>query len=166
MGDSTQLQSRGEQLSRSRSPAARRDEQSLRLWIQIVRFANGLQRDIDQRLRQSHGQSLARFDVLSQLERADGAPLTVGELSHRLLTPATGITRLLDRMERDGLIERRLSETDRRSFLVTATELGLDTFRTMAANNAVWVREAFAHLQPADLAALSEVFETRLAALQ
>ncbi|MEL7028867.1 MAG: MarR family transcriptional regulator, partial [Pseudomonadota bacterium] len=112
-----------------------RADQSLRLWIEIVRFANRLQRDIDARLRQTHGQSLARFDVLSQLERAQ-RPLTVGELSAQLLTSTGNITGLLDRMERDGLLTRALSTTDRRSFLVEATPDGLDLFREMARDNA------------------------------
>ena len=141
-----------------------RPEDALRLWIQIVRFANGLQRDIDAKLRQSHGQSLSRFDVLSQLERAEDATLSVGQISKQLLTSAANITGLLDRMERDGLIRRSLSEADRRSFLVTATDEGLAVFRKMAVDNAGWVSEAFAHLDPEDFAVFSHLFEAALPA--
>ncbi len=133
-----------------------REEQTLRLWIQIVRLANGLQKDVDSRLRREHGQSLARFDVLSQLHRAAEHQLSVGLLSASLLTPTNNITRLLDRMENDGLLVRRLSETDRRSFTVEATQAGLTLFKAMADDNRRWINDAFAMLSAGDLNALSK----------
>ncbi len=136
--------------------AKTREEQTLRLWIQIVRLANGLQKDVDSRLRREHGQSLARFDVLSQLHRADEHQLSVGQLSASLLTPTNNITRLLDRMENDGLLKRRLSDTDRRSFTVEATKQGLALFKTMADDNRGWINDAFSKLAASDLNALSK----------
>ena len=120
-----------------------RQELTLRLWIQIVRLANSLQKDVDARLRKEFGQSLTRFDVLSQLERVPENKLPVGQLSGSLLTSSTNITRLLDRMEADGLVERELSATDRRSFVVAATKKGVDLFGHMANENAEWIAEAF-----------------------
>ncbi len=133
-----------------------REEQTLRLWIQIVRLANGLQKDVDSRLRRQYGQSLARFDVLSQLHRAAEHQLSVGQLSASLLTPTNNITRLLDRMENDGLLVRRLSDTDRRSFTVEATRQGLALFTSMADDNRRWINDAFAMLSAGDLHALSK----------
>jgi len=120
-----------------------REELTLRLWIQIVRLANRLQKDVDTSLRKSFGQNLTRFDVLSQLERVPDSQLPVGQLSTRLLTSATNITRLLDRMEADGLLVRKLSKTDRRSFVVCATSKGLELFKAMASANADWISQAF-----------------------
>ncbi len=134
---------------------ANREELSLRLWIQIVRLANGLQKDVDRRLRKEFGQSLARFDVLSQLDRIDGHEMPVGQLSASLLTPNNNITRLLDRMERDGLLTRALSESDRRSFRVRATDEGLRVFRAMADENREWIARAFEGLGAERMDALS-----------
>jgi len=131
-----------------------REEMTLRLWIQIVRLANRLQKDVDTRLRKEFGQNLTRFDVLSQLERVPGNELPVGQLSASLLTSTTNITRLLDRMEADGLLDRRLSETDRRSFVVSATQEGLSVFREMADANAQWIKEAFEAIDSGKMATL------------
>ncbi len=131
-----------------------REEMTLRLWIQIVRLANKLQKDVDTRLRKEFGQNLTRFDVLSQLERVPGNELPVGRLSSSLLTSTTNITRLLDRMEADGLLDRRLSETDRRSFVVSATPEGLSVFREMADANAQWIKEAFEAIDSGKMATL------------
>jgi len=131
-----------------------REEMTLRLWIQIVRLANKLQKDVDTRLRKEFGQNLTRFDVLSQLERVPGNELPVGQLSASLLTSTTNITRLLDRMEADGLLDRRLSETDRRSFVVSATQEGLSVFREMADANAQWIKEAFEAIDSGKMATL------------
>ena len=120
-----------------------REELTLRLWIQVVRLANRLQKDVDTSLRKSFGQNLTRFDVLSQLERVSDNQVSVGQLSGSLLTSTTNITRLLDRMAADGLVVRELSKTDRRSFVVRATRKGLELFKAMASANAAWIGEAF-----------------------
>ena len=120
-----------------------REELTLRLWIQVVRLANRLQKDVDTSLRKSFGQNLTRIDVLSQIERVSDNQHSVGQLSGSLLTSTTNITRLLDRMAADGLVVRELSKTDRRSFAVRATRKGLELFKAMASANAAWIGEAF-----------------------
>ena len=140
--------------------ASASEESSLRLWIQVVRLANGLQKNVDQRLRKQFGQTLARFDVLSQLGRVTEHELPVGQLSARLLTPTNNITRLLDRMERDGLVVRTLSETDRRSFNVKATPEGLSIFDAMATENRQWISEVFEHLPTSQMDGLADVLRS------
>ncbi len=140
--------------------ASASEESSLRLWIQVVRLANGLQKNVDQRLRKQFGQTLARFDVLSQLGRVAEHELPVGQLSARLLTPTNNITRLLDRMERDGLVVRTLSETDRRSFNVKATPEGLSIFDAMATENRHWISEVFEHLPTSQMNGLADVLRS------
>jgi len=140
--------------------ASASEESSLRLWIQVVRLANGLQKNVDQRLRKEFGQTLARFDVLSQLSRVAEHELPVGQLSARLLTPTNNITRLLDRMERDGLVVRTLSETDRRSFNVKATPEGLSIFDAMATENRQWISEVFEHLPTSQMNGLADVLRS------
>ena len=133
-----------------------REELTLKLWIQVVRLANKLQKDVDSRLRQEFGQNLTRFDVLSQLERVPKTELPVGQLSASLLTSTSNITRLLDRMEADGLLVRRLSKTDRRSFVVSATPKGLSLFRNMALANARWIKDAFVAIDSNKMVALEK----------
>ncbi len=56
--------------------------------------------------------SLARFDLLAQLAREDGQ--TLAQLSRRMLVTAGNLTGLVDRAERDGIVERRPDPSDRR----------------------------------------------------
>jgi DNA-binding MarR family transcriptional regulator len=66
--------------------------------------------------------TLARFDLLMQLLREDGQ--TSAELSRRMLVTAGNLTGLVDRAERDGLVERRRDPHDRRQTRVHLTPRG------------------------------------------
>jgi len=98
------------------------------------------------RLRRHYAQSLPRFDVLSQLRRAPGRRLAVGKLSAQLILSNRNITRLLDRMESEGLIGRRYSKRDRRGVEVELTGKGIALFDEMAADHAQWVEGIFSRL--------------------
>lgn len=66
--------------------------------------------------------SLARFDLLMQLSREDGQ--TLAQLSRRMLVTAGNLTGLVDRAERDGIVERRPDPNDRRLTRVSLTPRG------------------------------------------
>jgi DNA-binding MarR family transcriptional regulator len=76
--------------------------------------------------------TLEEFDVLVHLAWARGGVLPLRELVASLVSgyqlSRSGLTRLLDRMERDGLIERTLSREDRRQFDVAITDQGREVF--------------------------------------
>lgn len=78
------------------------------------------------------GLSLEQFDVLVHLGWAPSGTLPLRELTASMVVAdalsRSGITRLLDRMERDGLISRTVSATDRRRFDVSLTPLGRQRF--------------------------------------
>src|SRR5580704_9320495 len=102
-------------------------DDQLAAWKQL-QWATAL---ITSRLRRdlaAAGLSLEQFDVLVHLARAPSGTLPLRELTAPLVVADTlsrsGITRLLDRMERDGLITRTLSSTDRRRFDVSLTTPG------------------------------------------
>jgi DNA-binding MarR family transcriptional regulator len=80
--------------------------------------------------------TLARFDLLAQLVRENGA--TLATLSRRMLVTAGNLTGLVDRAERDGLVERRADPSDRRLTRVFLTPKG-DKLATkvVAAHNAL-----------------------------
>lgn len=94
------------------------------------------------RMRRTHGQSLTRFDVLSQLDRLEDKRAPVGELARRMLVSSGNITALLDRMEEEGLVERRASPNDRRSQQVLVTRRGAKLFDSMVRDHARWVNRA------------------------
>jgi DNA-binding MarR family transcriptional regulator len=76
--------------------------------------------------------TLEEFDVLVHLAWAPDGVLPLRELVASLVSgyqlSRSGLTRLLDRMERDGLVERTLSRADRRQFDVAISEQGREVF--------------------------------------
>ncbi len=119
-----------------------RQKESLKLWIELLRYSNKLEQLIDDKIRQNYGQNISRFDVLSQLDRENHHGLAVGELASRLIASKGNITGLLDRMQKDGLIEKEAKQDDRRSYIVRSSEKGQELFAEMAEKNARWVEEA------------------------
>ena len=78
------------------------------------------------------GLTLEEFDVVVHLAWARDGVLPLRELVASIVTgyqlSRSGLTRLLDRMERDGLVERSLSRDDRRQFDVAITDHGREVF--------------------------------------
>ena len=135
----------------------------LRLWLRLLAATNEMERAVRRSLRARFGTTLARFDVMAALERApDG--LSMSELSRSLMVSNGNTTVLVDTLEREALVVRRVSETDRRSFTVQLTERGRSAFAEMAAAHAAWVGELLRDVGPETTEALSqELYVLRLA---
>lgn len=130
---------------------------SLRLWLQLMKASKAIEGDIGAHFRRAHGQSLARFDVLSQLYRFDGGWVAIGALSERMMATGGNITALIDRMAAEGLVERRPSPTDRRSHQVRITGDGLTLFHAMTDDHAHWVDHALADVDAGEKRALIDL---------
>jgi DNA-binding MarR family transcriptional regulator len=72
---------------------------------------------------------LTWFDVLGQLGRAPGQRLTMTQLANGILFSKSGLTRLVDRMEEAGLVQRLAIPGDRRSVHIALTGQGEDKLR-------------------------------------
>jgi DNA-binding MarR family transcriptional regulator len=68
------------------------------------------------------------------------------DLSRQLMVTGGNVTGLTDELEREGLVERVGSPTDRRSWIVRLTDPGRSGFQAMAAEHEQWVLELFAGL--------------------
>ena len=126
---------------------------SLRLWLRLLSCTNRVEDKIRQKLRESFGITLPRFDLMAQLERyPDG--LTMGELSRRMMVTGGNITTIVDQLEKEKLVVRVVGVNDRRSFTVKLTQAGRDAFTDMAIAHEAWVADMFECLsvkQQADL---------------
>ena len=126
---------------------------SLRLWLRLLSCTNRVEDKIRQKLRESFGITLPRFDLMAQLERhPDG--LTMGELSRRMMVTGGNITTIVDQLEKEKLVVRVVGVNDRRSFTVKLTQAGRDAFTDMAISHEAWVADMFEGLtvnQQADL---------------
>ena len=74
---------------------------------------------------EEHGLSAVEFEVLIRLARSPGNQLRMTDLAAQTSLSTSGVTRVVDRMERDGLLCRRACPTDRRSSYAVVTDAGL-----------------------------------------
>lgn len=115
---------------------------SLRLWLRLLSCTMRVEDKIRQKLRESFGITLPRFDLMAQLERhPDG--LSMGELSRRMMVTGGNITAIVDQLEKEKLVVREVGVNDRRSFTVKLTQAGRDSFTDMAIAHEGWVADLF-----------------------
>lgn len=132
-------------------PHDHKDE--LRLWLRLFTCKEVIEAEVRRRLRDSFDLTLPRFDLMAQLYRAP-KPMTLGELSQRMMVSNGNVTGLVDRLVEQGFISRRPSPKDRRAQLVSLTAQGRRFFAGMARTNGDWVGELFADLSSDDIETL------------
>jgi DNA-binding MarR family transcriptional regulator len=111
---------------------------SLRLWLRLLSTTIRMEDTVRQRLREDFDITLPRFDLMAQLER-ESEGLTMGELSRRMMVTGGNVTAIVDQLEKEHMVTRSTSPSDRRSFRVCMTEQGRATFETMAKAHEQWV---------------------------
>jgi DNA-binding MarR family transcriptional regulator len=124
------------------------DHAKLRLWLRMLSCTTQVEAEIRRRLRSRFDTTLARFDYMAQLYRnRDG--LKMRDLSRYLMVTGGNVTGLTDDLERDGLVTREGSPTDRRAWIVRLTPKGRRSFEAMAHEHEEWILELFAGLNDA-----------------
>ena len=123
------------------------DHAALKLWLRLLTCTTQIEDEVRRRLRAGFNVSLARFDYLAQLYRHGG--LRMRDLSRFLMVTGGNVTGLTDELEREGLVQREVSESDRRAVIVRLTPLGRQSFEAMAKQHEQWIVELFAGLEPA-----------------
>jgi DNA-binding MarR family transcriptional regulator len=113
------------------------------LWRRFVETHAAIVRRLDEDLRAQSGLTLSSFEVLFELARSPGNRLRMAELAERLLFTRSGVTRLVDRLERDGLVERNDCADDGRGIYAILTQKGFDTFDAAAGPHIDGVRRLF-----------------------
>lgn len=93
-------------------------------FLELVRFSEEMKRGFTELLK-PHDLSTALYNVLRILRGAGDEGLTCGSVADRLIQHDPDVTRLLDRLERRGLIERRRTDKDRRVVRTSITPAGL-----------------------------------------
>lgn len=104
---------------------------ALRLWLRILTCGKLIENQTRLKLREECGSTLPRFDLLAQLER-NPQGLTMGDLSKLMMVSGGNVTGIAAQLEKEGLIERVVAVTDRRSFQVHITPKGNNAFYKMA----------------------------------
>src|SRR3954454_3170928 len=149
---SKQLQSEQSQKGQSlSSPSPER----LRAWRLYFESALALIDVLDAELEGDAGIPMRWYDALVQLEETpDG--LRMNELAERILYSKSGFTRVVDRMEEAGLVQRVRPENDRRSILVVLTDEGRTTMEQARRRHRQAIDQHFSrHLSDTDVKALT-----------
>ena len=104
---------------------------------------------------EEHGLSTVEFEVLTRLARSPGQWLRMTDLAAQTSLSTSGVTRVVDRMERDGLIQREACPNDRRSSHAVITRSGLARLAETLPGHLQLIEEWFTgQLSPEELAAL------------
>lgn len=132
-------------------------EQSLQIqaFAALLRGYASTTRQLNAQLIADHGLTMADYSVLLRLAWAPDMRMRRVDLAEQVLLTASGVTRLLDGLERGGFVERAACDTDRRVVYAVLTESGLAKLREAAGSHVPQV-EAFlaARFDDEELAAL------------
>ena len=131
----------------------------LRAWRLYFESALALTDVLGTELEHNAGIPLRWYDVLVQLEDSpEGIPMN--QLAERILHSKSGFTRVVDRMEEEGLVRRVRPEHDRRTILVVLTDTGNKTKERARLYHRDGIERHFAqHLTDADVKALTRALE-------
>ena len=120
-------------------------EQSLeaQAFVSLIRAHAAATRRLSAQLSADHGFTISDFEVLLRLGRAPDRRLRRVDLAEEVLLTASGITRLLDGLERKGYVERASCDTDRRVVYAVLTDEGLTKLREAATSHFGQIEELF-----------------------
>ncbi len=135
----------------------------LAVWRGFLRVHASLTKQLDADLEAAHGLPLTSYEVLINLQAAPDRRLRMADLADRALLSRSGMTRLVDRLEKQGLLCRDTCASDARGCFAVLTEAGEELLRKARATHLDGVRERFlAHLGEEDSAVLVELWERML----
>jgi DNA-binding MarR family transcriptional regulator len=133
-------------------------EPKIQGWISFLRAHAAVTRELSARLEAAHGLTLSDYDVLAQLHFAPENALRRVDLARQVLLTASGITRLLDGLERAGWVEKRRCAKDARVSYAALTKAGHTKFEAARAAHLADVEEVFgSHFSDEERATLAEL---------
>src|SRR5688572_14573818 len=112
-------------------------------FVALLRAHTAVTRQLNAQLDAEHGLTISDFEVLLRLARAEGRRMRRVDLAQEILLTASGITRLLDGLERAGYVDRDSCAADRRVVYAVLTEEGLAKLREAASSHFGQVEELF-----------------------
>lgn len=135
-------------------------------WKGLLRAHAAVTTRIERRLAQAGSVPLTSYDVLLELAAAPGRELRMSELAERVLLSRSGLTRLVDRLEEQGYLERAPCEQDRRGTKAVLSSDGLQALREAWPSYAAGIRAEFAAFLREDEAALLATALERVSAAE
>lgn len=147
----------------STSVAGSLSASELAAWRGMLRTYAAVMGDLDQELQDAHGLPLSSYEVLLALHEAPEGCVRMSDLADRVLLSRSGLTRLADRLERDGLIARQPCPSDARGSNATLTDAGRERFAAARDTHLAGVRTRFLeHFEESELDTLGTYWERLL----
>lgn len=115
----------------------------LRAWRGLLRAHAALTKALDADLEAAHGLPLTSYEVLLHLNESAEEAMRMCDLASSVILSRSGLTRLIDRLEREGLVERRSCPQDARGSYAVLTDRGRERLRTARATHLAGVRALF-----------------------
>jgi DNA-binding MarR family transcriptional regulator len=135
-------------------------ELELAAWRGFLRIHSALAHELDRELEAAHGLPLTQYEVLLHLNNAPNRRLRMSELASTVLLSQSGVTRLVDRLERQGLVVREPCPSDRRGLHARITDEGRRRLAEARPTHLAGVRDRFlSRLDDEDLRALAGIWE-------
>ena len=119
------------------------DEEELAAWRGMLRAHAQLVKTLDAELAREHDMPLSSYEVLLYLNDSATGRMRMSELADSVLLSRSGLTRLVDRLERDGLLKRERCDSDARGFFAEITPEGRRAFAAARKTHLDGVRRLF-----------------------
>jgi DNA-binding MarR family transcriptional regulator len=119
------------------------DEEELGAWRGMLRTHAELTRELDSELTREHDMPLSSYEVLLFLNDSDEGRMRMSELADSVLLSRSGLTRLVDRLERQGHLKRERCESDARGLFAEITPEGRRAFAAARKTHLDGVRRLF-----------------------
>lgn len=132
----------------------------LRAWRALLRAHACLAKRLDAELERAHGLPMTSYEVLHHLEEASGGRMRMCELAEQAQLSRSGLTRLVDRMERDALLSRCSCDHDARGSYACLTDAGRERLEEARGTHLAVMREQFfSHFSETELGSLADMWE-------
>jgi len=129
------------------------------VWIGLLETHKRLTRALNGELEAAHGLGMGALELLARLAAAEDRVLRLSDLAERSGLSLSRVSRIVDALEARGLVERRCCPEDRRARNAGLTAAGAELLESAQATHSAGVQARFfAHVEPAELAALDALF--------
>lgn len=118
----------------------------LRAWRGMLRAHAALAKALDAQLEAAHGLQLSSYEVLTYLADAENERMRMCDLASSILLSRSGLTRLVDRLQREGLLERVACSDDARGAFAKLTPAGREKLAAARETHLAGVRAMFVDL--------------------
>jgi DNA-binding MarR family transcriptional regulator len=133
--------------------------EELGAWRGLLRVHSALVKALDAELLAGHHLPLTSYEVLINLQAAPGKRRRMAELADGVLLSRSGMTRLVDRLEKDGLLVRDACVSDGRGTFAVLTDKGEALLAEARRTHLDGVRERFlTHFEPDELTQLATLW--------